>query len=293
MAGRSKISWTDATWNTVRGCTPVSQGCDNCYAVRMANRFSKEGQPFYGYVRDKTAWGKPYPAWSGRVQVIDEKLDEPLHWKRPRMVFVNSMSDTFHHLVSFRFVNRMMDVIRRCPDHTFQILTKRADRMFKYFTTNDVPGNVWIGVTAENQEAYNGRVPFLLKIHAPVRFVSMEPMLGEINIEGRPYKPDWIIVGGESGPYARPMHPDWAIEISRSCKSMGIPFFFKQWGAWKPIDWDPDNPKPLKSNERYVNIKGGSGFHGSRVVKVAMSTPKRNGNYLTPGKKYEEFPEGK
>jgi len=293
MGGRSKISWTDATWNPVRGCSGVSDGCKNCYAARMAHRFSGEGQPYDGYIDERMAWGKPYPVWSGRVSTLSDKLDEPLHWARPRMVFVNSMSDTFHTLVPFDFIDKMMDVIRRCPDHTFQVLTKRADRMHLYFSGCRVPDNVWVGVTAENMDMYKRRVPILMKIDAPVRFVSMEPLLGPINMDSHPHVPDWVIVGGESGPYARPMHPDWITQVLDSCKRASTPFFFKQWGAWKPVDWNPDDPKSAKSNERFVNIDGGSGFHGSRVIKVAKSTPRKNGNVLVSKTKYEEFPEGK
>jgi len=294
MGSQSKISWTDATWNTVRGCSKVSRGCENCYAARIAHRFSGEGQPYHGYVKDEIAWGKPYPTWSGLVSPIEDKLEEPLRWKRPRMVFVNSMSDTFHPNVPFVFVDKIMDTIRRSPAHTFQVLTKRADRMRHYFASRpNIPDNLWIGVTAEDNDTYERRVPFLMEIEAPVKFVSMEPLLGLIDMDRSQMRPDWVIVGGESGPHARPMHPDWAIGVLKSCNLMGIPFFFKQWGAWKPVDWDPDNPSPSKANERYVSIKGGSGFHGSRVVKVAKSTPKKNGNCLILGKTYEEFPRGK
>lgn len=223
MASGSAIEWTNATWNPVTGCTKISQGCKNCYAERMAVRLQAMGQPNY--------------ANGFQVTVQEHMLDLPLSWKKPRLVFVNSMSDLFHKDVPTEFIRRVFAVMERAPHHTFQVLTKRADRLRAIAADLPWPGNVWMGVSVEDQRAANERVPHLLLTPAAVRFLSCEPLLGPIRFEAIPAwggaldSLHWVIVGGESGPGARPMDPEWARTIRDQCLRAGVPFFFKQWGG--------------------------------------------------------------
>ncbi|MDI9379758.1 MAG: phage Gp37/Gp68 family protein [Verrucomicrobiota bacterium] len=215
----TNIEWTDATWNPVTGCTKVSQGCKHCYAERMATRLAGR----YGYSADQ-----PF-----RVTLRGSKLEQPFHWREPRMVFVCSMGDLFHDDVPDGFIDRVFGVIRKCPQHTFQILTKRPHGMCEYalsLSYRRPPSNVWLGTSVENQDAADSRIHHLLNTPAAVRFLSLEPLLGPLpglNLEGI----HWVIVGGESGPGARPMHPEWARDIRDQCVAAGVPFFFKQWGG--------------------------------------------------------------
>lgn len=293
----TKIEWTDATWNPVTGCSPVSAGCRNCYAARMAKRLRGRA----GYPADD-----PF-----RVTLHPDKLDAPLHWRKPRRVFVCSMGDLFHDDVPFDFLDQIFAVMALTPQHTYQLLTKRPERMKAYLLhiqpENEATGmpaldryervwsemtrslggynyskpegwplpNVWEGITAENQETADERIPVLLQTPAAVRFVSVEPMLGPVDVspylegsclprehdyddspvgyvpcavcdgfmplhesEHRPGL-DWVIVGGETGPGARPMHPDWVRKVRDDCQAAGVPFFFKGWGAWATCP--PDN----------------------------------------------------
>lgn len=215
MACKSSIEWTEYSWNPVTGCTKVSLGCRNCYAERMTLRLQAMGQPNYieGF----------------KVTVHNQVLDAPLRWRRPSFVFVNSMSDLFHEDVPRTFIHKALDVMRRAPQHQFQILTKRAERLSDLNPSLIWPDNVWMGVSVENNE-YTYRIDFLRKAHARIKFLSIEPMLGPIpnlNLCGI----DWVIVGGESGPKARPMKREWVIEIRNQCLDAGVPFFFKQWGG--------------------------------------------------------------
>ena len=246
---RTRIEWTDASWNPVTGCDRVSPGCDHCYAESIANRFS--GTPAYpdGF----------------EVTLRPDRLDQPLRWRRPRRVFVNSMSDLFHDSIPDEYVASVWAVMALAPEHTFQVLTKRhgrmrsllsSDRFAKLFAealyqqhgvidpaehigsaTLPLP-NVWLGVSAENQQWADIRIPALLDTPAAVRFVSAEPLLGRIDLtgllvtDGGSEQVDWVIVGGESGPGARPMHPDWARLLRDQCAAAGIAFFFKQRGEW-------------------------------------------------------------
>ncbi|HEG43358.1 MAG TPA: phage Gp37/Gp68 family protein [Phycisphaerales bacterium] len=324
---KTKIEWTDETWNVTGGCTPVSAGCLNCAAARSARRC-------IGFGNDKYKGLVNGSKWTGEIRLYPDELEKPLHWKQQRRVFVDFMSDLFHPDVPFDFIDKVWAVMALCPDHTFQVLTKRPERMAEYINfitgeASDGPGgypvqdhfsdvildsksymekatalekddlkynhaagrrtpsydyfyaeilnkieaihwplpNVWLGTTAENQEMANLRIPELLKCPAAKRFVSVEPMLGavdltkyvtlrygkspddcnvmdscgECNTYPCPSKPnviylDWVICGGESGPGARPMYPDWARSIRDQCKAAGVPFFFKQWGAWVDSD---------------------------------------------------------
>lgn len=281
----TKIEWTDETWNPVVGCTKVSAGCQNCYAERMAFRQGHMGTPKYQGIADDFGW-------TGNIFCDEKSLDIPLHWKKPRQIFVCSMSDLFHESVPFEFIDKVMAIIAVCPQHTFQVLTKQPHIMNQYIklmyegqrllgdslrqmgidglvhrliVANALKGvisNLWLGVTAENQECADERIPILLQIPAAQRFVSIEPMLGPVDlklIEGHTIKTtriengkpcyrnldtggrlSHVILGGESGPKARPMHPDWVRFIRDECIDAGVPFFFKQWGEWiyaDGIDW--------------------------------------------------------
>lgn len=213
----SKIEWTDSTWNPVTGCTKASAGCLHCYAETMTRRL--------------TAMGVAKYANGFKVTVHEDALGEPLKWRKQRNIFVCSMSDLFHKDVPFEFVEKVMSVIERTPQHRYQILTKRAERMAEYFLTHKVPENVWLGVTVDVAQC-KCRIDSLRQIvDAPIRFLSCEPLLedlGQLNLEGI----DWIIVGGESGNQARPMKKEWAVSIKEQCDAAGKSFFFKQWGTW-------------------------------------------------------------
>ncbi|KJS38309.1 MAG: hypothetical protein VR70_10290 [Rhodospirillaceae bacterium BRH_c57] len=274
------IAWTDETWNPIRGCSRVSEGCRNCYAEGMAARFIGPGQPFEGLAKRVNGEAR----WTGDVRLIEHKLADPLRWKRPRKVFVNSVSDLFHENVTDDMRDRILAAMALAPQHTFQVLTKRPQQMQRYCreiigrsqTIAATAGqdywralsalsqaplrNVWLGVSAENQSAANERVPLLLDTPAAVRFVSMEPLLGPVDLtaiygrmgdalqtdalNGWEYhhdddgqrtkgaKLDWVIVGGESGLKARPLHLDWARSLRDQCAGGEVPFLFKQHGEW-------------------------------------------------------------
>lgn len=299
MGAKTKIEWTSdpvtkapgATWNPVKGCTRVSEGCRNCYAERMAARFSKAcgypangniPEPFHGFAT-MTSTG---PRWTGKVALDEKKLDLPLRWKKPRRIFVNSMSDLFHEGLPDKTIDQVFAVMALCPQHTFMVLTKRAQRMEHWFsrvTTERMINaiwatpsarsylggwplpNVWLGVSVENQATADERIPLLLRIPAAVRFVSVEPMLGPVdlhqfvlqrNVEhrARPFTNslDWVICGGESGPGARPMSAAWPRALRDQCVGAKVPFFLKQWGEYgipsqmseselENWDFEPDN----------------------------------------------------
>ena len=336
----SKIEWTDEVWNPVTGCTKVSQGCKHCYAERVAERF-----------------------WKGRaftdVQCHPERLDQPLRWRKPRRVFVNSMSDLFHEDVPAEFIDRVFAVMALSPQHTFQVLTKRPARMLEWAraatlerlaesipTPSDLPKctfemrarltgepptaaamyharrpawplpNVWLGVSVEDQATADERVPLLLQTPAAVRFVSYEPALGPVDFEpwltaspsaaflsGKvsPEMPawtrlgstalNWIIAGGESGPNARPAHPDWFRSVRYQCQAAGAPFFFKQWGEWKPIGQMADGESDrlyrpnVRANEECEDQAHLDDVHGRHCV-VPTRVLHADGNHadnLDPG----------
>lgn len=262
MSDRTVIEWTDATWNPVTGCTKVSAGCDHCYAETFAERFRGTDGHYFERGFD--------------VQLRPDKLDLPLRWRKPKRVFVNSMSDLFHDSVPSWFIANIFGVMSLASQHTFQLLTKRHARMRSLLSAADVTGhghsfeamvrnshhnlrnnynlieapaaeaitwplpNVWLGVSAENQQWADLRIPALLDTPAAVRFVSAEPLLGPIDLMSVPPRVggvpaiDWVIVGGESGHGARPMHPDWARSLRDQCTGAGVAFLFKQWGEWVP-----------------------------------------------------------
>jgi protein gp37 len=215
MAQKTKIEWTEYTWNPVTGCTKISAGCTNCYAERMAIRLKSMGVKRYrnGF----------------KVTLHPDLIDKPLNWSTPRVVFINSMSDLFHEQVPLEFIERVFSVMNQCPQHTFQVLTKRSERLLELSDRLKWSHNIWTGVTVENSDcAY--RIDNLAQVPARTRFVSFEPLIGPVSdIEFT--KIDWVIVGGESGPYARTMKKEWVTEIRDLCISNGIPYFFKQWGG--------------------------------------------------------------
>jgi protein gp37 len=215
MGGPSRIEWTEATWNPVTGCTKVSPGCAHCYAERMATRLQAMGMH----------------AYRNRFQTTlqPQALDLPFRWRRSKMIFVNSMSDLFHRDVPDEFILRVFDVMRRADWHTFQILTKRSERLLALNETIDWPGNVWMGVSVES-ESYTHRIDDLRATSAKLKFLSLEPLLGPLphmNLTGI----GWVIVGGESGPGCRPMRQSWVTDIRDQCLAADVPFFFKQWGG--------------------------------------------------------------
>ena len=219
MPDKSAIEWTDATWNPVTGCTKISPGCAYCYAEGITLRF-KRGGPF---LPGKTTINLHY-----------DRLDWPGKWKSPRRVFVNSMSDLFHDEVPFDFVQRVFEQMERFDHHTYQVLTKRPERMLAYFQQSERqfwPDNVWVGVSVENQYWADRRIPILNKIPAKVRFLSVEPLLKAVDLRQHLENIHWVIVGGESGSRSRPMKEEWAECIRDACTEAGVAFFFKQWGG--------------------------------------------------------------
>ena len=212
----TKIEWTDRTWNPVTGCTKLSTGCAHCYAETMAHRLQAMGVDKYANGFTPT--------------MHDDVLCEPLNWKKSHTIFVCSMADLFHEVVPFSFINKVMDIIRKTEHHRYQILTKRASRMAEYFTKENIPDNVWLGVTVEAPSEIS-RIESLRKLQANIRFISCEPLvedLGTIDLTNI----DWVIVGGESGSQARPMKPEWVRSIMQQTEEQGSAFFFKQWGTW-------------------------------------------------------------
>jgi len=281
MADHSKIEWTEATWNPVTGCTKVSPGCDNCYAEKIVERFHGKGA--FAVVRRS-----------------DDKLFLPFRWRRPRRVFVNSMSDLFHDDVPDSFIANVWSVMARTPRHTYQVLTKRHARMrallssaaFQDHVRSIAPGaawpppNVWLGVSVENQKWADIRVPALLATPAAVRWLSCEPLLGPVDLiravnkldwldpaSLQPGGIDWVVAGGESGRGARPMHPDWARSLRDQCARSGVPYFFKQHGQWEPLgplyDLDEDSDTDESDDARMDAVT--AEIDGHRVIQLETS----------------------
>ncbi|AYM13099.1 phage Gp37/Gp68 family protein [Agrobacterium tumefaciens] len=317
MADGTDIEWTDATWNPITGCSVVSPGCTNCYAMKLAGTRLKHTASRKGL----TSPSKSGPVWNGAVKFNEGWLRQPLEWKRPRMIFVCAHGDLFAENVPEEWIDRVFAVMAVASRHTFQVLTKRPERMLAYLNNQPfvrrrwesiiheelgrhtvspppVLPNVWAGVSAEDQSRADERIPLLLQTPAAMRWVSIEPMLGGIDLlkstggtlwmggqrgcsgahrhhgqrgevihdrlhETDPTLPhhhhdercgkgiDWVVLGGESGPKARPMHPLWAQSIRDQCQQADVPFFFKQWGAWKPVPWKLDRDKD-ETDAEYV-----------------------------------------
>jgi len=328
MSDRSKIEWCDTTWNPITGCTKISQGCKNCYAADLHNR---RHAAYLRGAKLPQQYAKPFET----VQLHPDRLVMPLHWKKPRRIFVNSTSDLFHEDVPDEFIWKVFSVMAAAENHTFLILTKRPERMDDYlcqwecnfpvlYQTDTILHswplpNVWLGVSVEDQAAADERIPFLLATPSSVRFVSCEPLLGpvdirqylqptgeeliEINDAQREFpgkitkneikrsfpKLDWVITGGESGQNARPMHPDWARSLRDQCSQAGVPYFFKQWGEWKPFDG------AYYPNQKFAYLtKEG---HDSVLTKKKSTTTmircgKTNAGRLLDGRVWNEFPGG-
>jgi protein gp37 len=227
MSDGSGIEWTEATWNPVTGCSKVSPGCAHCYAETLSKRFGTTAKPW-----------TPANA-SENVVVHYDRLDQPNRWRRPRVIFVNSMSDLFHELVPVSFVQKVFDVMAADERHTFQVLTKRPERALALASAVPWPSNVWLGVSIENSR-FTWRADVLREVPSAVRFVSAEPLLGSLFESGGRREPldltaiDWLIAGGESGPGYRPIHIEWVRELREACTEAGVAFFFKQWGGRTP-----------------------------------------------------------
>jgi protein gp37 len=243
MANNSKIEWTEATWNPTTGCTKVSTGCKFCYAEVMARRLKAMGQPKY--------------ANGFNLTLHEELLEQPLRWKKPRRIFVNSMSDLFHMDVPDEYIGRVFDAMNNANWHTYQVLTKRAERLADLSRRFPSGPHIWMGVSVESA-GHTWRIEHLRQTHAHTRFLSLEPLLGPLN-DLNLTDIDWVIVGGESGPKARPMDPDWARSIRDQCVSAQVPFFFKQWGGinkkrnGRVLDgrtWD-EMPQPMHCADKW------------------------------------------
>lgn len=296
----TKIEWCDETINPIRTidggyhCTKISPGCANCYAEKINNRFGNK---------------KPYDNEPIEFVLRESELEKIYRWKKPRRIFVQSMGDLFHEDISFEIVEEIFSIMKEAERHTFMVLTKRPDRMYQFLDwylerssdesvglKHEMPSNIWLGVTAENQAMANKRIPILLQIPAEKRFVSVEPMLGKVNLgfwvqaehpdnEGYGVNTikclDWVICGGETGPKARPMHPDWAEDLKDQCQDAGVPFFFKSWGEWVPvhITKDSDFGQVISDTENPDSKSG--------VAKVG----KKKAGRLLDGREWNEMPE--
>jgi protein gp37 len=291
----TKIEWTDETWNPIIGCRKISPGCQNCYAEKMAFRLghgqlSKNEGLSLKYSRIIDCNSK---TWNGRSEIIEESMIRPMKWKKPKKIFVCSMGDLFHESVSFKWIDEVIKVIKQCPQHTFQILTKRPDRMLEYFKNyyQLIPRmirNIWLGVTAENQEQANFRIPILLEIPSIMHFISIEPMVASVNMNeigfhkfkawlsgSYQYSIKWVICGGETGQNARPLHPDWVINLKNNCVENNIPFFFKSWGEYWPC-----------VSGRIYREKTIDFIDGVSMAKVG----KKLSGCMIEGKEYKQFP---
>ncbi len=216
MGSTSAIEWTEATWNPVTGCTKVSPGCAHCYAEALTLRFHMGGR---------------YLPGEAVIQTRPERLSLPTKWREPRMIFVNSMADLFHQEVPTEFIQQVFDVMAANPRHTFQVLTKRHERLAELSESLPFPSNVWVGVSVENQVWAKRRIPALRQVPAAVRFLSCEPLLGPLDLTGLLDGVHWVIAGGESGARARKANPDWVRDLRDACSAGQVPFFFKQWGG--------------------------------------------------------------
>lgn len=320
----TSIEWTDATWNPVAGCKPVSPGCANCYAQAMTGRLEAMGQAKYAGLTRPSSDGKRH-LFTGEFREYPDDLGLPIRWKKPRKIFVNSMSDLFGEGVSDEFIAAVFGVMAACPQHIFQVLTKRAGRMARWFEwisdrlnspfdhcvhvaseqmSPNPPKryaeesicrcggawplpNVWLGVSVERQVEADERVPYLLDVPNAVPFLSCEPLLGPLDLRKYLDRVKWVIVGGESGPNARPMHIGWVQSIRDQCQAAGVPFFFKQWGAVAPVPVLSGKSRwldPLGRLSREFDPRLGSVVSVERVGKKAAGR-------LLDGRTWDEMPE--
>lgn len=304
----SKIEWTNNTWNPIRGCSRVSEGCRNCYAEKIAGRFSGKGNAYEGlatlhHVRRPNGETETTEArWTGKIAFIEKHLLDPLKLKKPSRIFVNSMSDLFHEGVTPEMHGDIFNVMARAPQHIYQILTKRPKEMLSVMKTGaelDLakkfmgefkqpwpPSNWWFGVSVEDQKTAEERIPLLLQTPAAVRWVSYEPALGPVDftewtcadVATSPSSLDWIVCGGESGTGARPMHPDWARSVRDQCVEAGVPFFFKQWGDNVPIC-----AASVEQVQKHADIEA---FREMPMYRVG----KKNAGRLLDGREWNEYP---
>lgn len=317
---KSNIEWTESTWNPIVGCSIVSPGCTNCYAMKMAARTEAMGISRYD---GTTSTVNGYAVWTGKLARAPEAtLLQPLKRKKPTTYFVNSMGDLFHEDVPDEWIDQVFAVMALCRQHTFQVLTKRAARMLDYLVSrngmgnaaickaiNGIPAslgnrrgalemplrNVWLGVSTERQHEADERIPLLLNTPAAVRFISAEPLLGPIHLSSINHrgvvgghgaihdhglgKLDWVIAGGESGPRARPIHPDWARSLRDQCAEAEVPFFFKQWGNWKPLDQMQE--KIIRGAGKHAVVR----LDGGHTVDTDVADPPRDVFTFNMGKK--------
>lgn len=341
MADKTGIEWADATLNPVVGCAKVSDGCRNCYAEKQSARCAAMGAAkppeergrLAHYMRVVTKKG----AFNGKVVLIPEVLEEPLRKSKPRKYFVNSMSDLFHTDVPDGFIDKVLAMVLLTPRHTYQILTKRSKRMAEYFSQEDLLDrivmaareaadyawdeealssfswplqNLWMGVSVEDQESADERIPDLMQVGVGVRWLSMEPLLGPVELGllgtcpeewGLGYSPvsdhlHWVVVGGESGPGARPMHPDWARSLRDQCAEAEVPFFFKQWGAWVSTDGMYDTEKDRlvdRRNGQMRRIEGGWGLwpEVEELEPMGRCSSKKVAGRELDGRTHDEYPE--
>ena len=280
MADKSSIEWTEATWNPTTGCDRTSPGCDNCYALTLANRLKAMGSAKYQRDGDPNTSGPGF-----RLTLHSNALTIPLGWRQPRLVFVNSMSDLFHPSVPISFIRQVFATISATPRHTYQLLTKRSKRLIEVDKRLTWPPNLWVGVSIET-DRYTFRAEHLRSVSAPIRFLSLEPLIGplpSLDLSGV----HWVIVGGESGPAARRIDPDWVRHIRNSCIDEGVPFFFKQWGGRTPkaggrqldgVTWNemPERTNLLNAREcgrrRLTDQIQGLGLVHSQTASVGLLT---------------------
>ncbi len=349
MGARTKIEWSESSWNPLRGCSRVSRACEHCYAEVVAGRFSGPGLPYEGLTRATSGGAR----WTGKIMLVPEHLADPLRWKRPRLIFVNSMSDLFHPNVPDEYIAAVFGVMMYARRHKFQVLTKRPERMEALLPTltalrchvaasdilKDTPAwqrtyqpadamfplsNVWLGVSVEDQPTADARIPLLLNTPATVRFLSCEPLLGPItftvpaasgsiridaltggwavqrNDGSHQQEPriHWVIAGGESGAGARPMHPDWARSLRDECVRAGVPYFFKQWGAWAPIaaphltqDDVRYNLAMVSESGEYVSATPGEAMAASGSQHAVQRFGKHESGRQLDGRTWDEMPE--
>jgi protein gp37 len=326
MSDKTGIEWTDATWNPVTGCTKVSQGCKHCYAERVFPRAYSKDRVLQHYHELSVPIERPRVFTDVRCQ--PERLDRPLHWRKPRRIFVNSMSDLFHADVPDEFIDQVFETMAHCPNHIFQILTKRPERMRDFLTHahSQIPrrsqgysarwSNVWLGVSVEDQGTADERIPLLLETPSAIRFLSCEPLIRAIDIsawlkDGAPSRSqvdgpcgmhylrhgapqlDWIIAGGESGPGARPAHPDWFRSLRDQCSAAGVPFFFKQWGQWAPSNAEK-KPGEYAGGGVFLLPDGHLGCQGDWWYRDAAAMDKirskKDASRLLDGREHSEFP---
>lgn len=272
MAESSSIEWTDATWNIVTGCSIKSPGCAGCYAMRLAGTRLRNHPSRAGL----TTMTKAGPVWNGQVRFNAEWLDQPLRWARPRMIFVCAHGDLFHEDVPDEWLHAVFGTMRQARHHTFQVLTKRADVMLRFCRDQAPMPHVWLGFSAERQQELDERAPYVEPLsHAGWRtWCSAEPLLGPMELTGAAWL-QWVVVGGESGPGARPMHPEWARRLRHECGVYGIPFHFKQWGAWKHGSDFAPNAKAVLLDGRVVEPTQEAMLAADRQERVLGATMMR------------------